>query len=635
MDKQKDHRHRCIAIINGTHLGLLEEPGGSEDMDISVPSVPLHLIHSFYDSFMEIQSSNCVIEPLESNDPNFDGDPIAEVIIPRHHFHRNATNKDGDFSLWQYPCEREAESAAVGNNIEIHVTRDTTETDQRGFYSLYLVKDSIAPLPDTPILKIQSAGYLICEMSNSNGNEQILFLPPHLQEIFSPSKSVSDHKTILSQIIKQCTLVDGIHMFCHSANTLSISRNGGTKRVRFCNVDTEKSVKTTSPKPSLSSLSPSRNAGTGTEKNIEALPENKWQKALRTAVRKRYNRAISLEKKQHQIIQIKKQLNLQSRRILRNTSITPNSTRYHTKHIADRMKIAQIRYRVEPVTGMSNSSSVQLHMEVDIAMDSTHNHGPFLHNLHLSLSPKTKENQSLSVSTKSGVIPTMRVGNCFRISALVTISGISVTSLPTDNTCAQLLLSAFFSYVPGCTGISKKGDIKSIVLSLISIPFESMIFKSNPSLTLNSNVEQRKPTAVFDYRAPCSLSIDVSASISNKILDDWQAITDSFNSKCMLGNRVECRFDRQRVRVELSVFASSPEHRLCLLKGFMGFMPKESQIVETTAGALQRGGSNLVKGILKELTLIQHVSSSGSGGVAELLQTQFENDGLASHLCDV
>ena len=404
--------------------------------------------------------------------------------------------------------------------------------------------------------------------------------------------------------------------------------------MQFCNVDTEKSVKATSPKPSCSSLSPSRNKGMGTEQSFEALPENTWQKILRRAVRKRYNRAISLEKKQHHIIQIKKQLNLQSRRILRNTSIASNSTSFHTKNIADGLKITQIRYRIEPVTGMPNSSSVQLHMEIDIAMDSTHNRGLFLRNLHLSLSPKTKENQSLSVSTQSGVIPTMRVGNCFRITALVAISGSNVSPLPTDNTCAQLLLSVFFSYVPGSNSISKEDTMKSMVLSLISIPFESMIFKSNVSLTLNSNVEQRKPTAIFDYRAPCSLSIDISESISNKIQGDWQAITSSFNSKLMLGNHVECRFDRQRV--ELSVFASSPEQRLCLLKGFMGFMPKESQIVETTAGALQRGGSNLVKGILKELALIQHVSSSGSGRIAELLQTQFENDGLASYfLCDV
>ena len=38
----------------------------------------------------------------------------------------------------------------IGNNI--HVTRDTTETDQRDLYSLYLVKDSIEPLHDKPIL---------------------------------------------------------------------------------------------------------------------------------------------------------------------------------------------------------------------------------------------------------------------------------------------------------------------------------------------------------------------------------------------------------------------------------------------------------------------------------------------------
>jgi hypothetical protein len=53
---------------------------------------------------------------------------------------------------------------AIGNNK--HVTRDTTETDQRDLYSLYLVKDSIEPLHDKPILQIHSAGYLICEMSN-------------------------------------------------------------------------------------------------------------------------------------------------------------------------------------------------------------------------------------------------------------------------------------------------------------------------------------------------------------------------------------------------------------------------------------------------------------------------------------
>ena len=101
MDKQtggNHHRHGCIAIIHGTHLGLLAERDESEDMDMSVPSVPLHLIHSFYDSFMEIQSSNCVIEPLESNDPNFDGDPLAELIIPRRHFHTPSSAPSAPFA---------------------------------------------------------------------------------------------------------------------------------------------------------------------------------------------------------------------------------------------------------------------------------------------------------------------------------------------------------------------------------------------------------------------------------------------------------------------------------------------------------------------------------------------------------
>jgi len=120
-------------VHHGTYLGLLAEPSGSEDTDIPVPSVvPLHLIHSFYDFFMEIQSSNCVIEHLESHDPHFNGDPLAEVIIPRRHFHSMIFKSNASLTLnsnvnqrkptatfdYRTPCSLSIDiSASILNNI--------------------------------------------------------------------------------------------------------------------------------------------------------------------------------------------------------------------------------------------------------------------------------------------------------------------------------------------------------------------------------------------------------------------------------------------------------------------------------------------------------------------------------------
>lgn len=218
------------------------------------------------------------------------------------------------------------------------------------------------------------------------------------------------------------------------------------------------------------------------------------------------------------------------------------------------------------------------------------------------------------------------------------MSGIHVTSLRPDNACEELLLSVFFSHDLG--SISKKEEnMKSMVLGLITIPHKSTILKPHGSMILYPNGQQGSrcgPTAIFDYRMPCSLSIDISACFSNTIQDTWQRIVDSFNMNCTFGNHVDILFDRQTI--VFSIFASSPEHRFFVLQELIRSTPFSAQISWTSSGAVDTNSSMtlLLQGVQKELVILENQASSryelSSGGVRELLRTQFENDRLASHL---
>eukprot|EP00979_Chaetoceros_neogracilis_P012928 scaffold3559_cov284-Chaetoceros_neogracile.AAC.26 len=637
MNTERNNRNGCIAILHGTHLGLLVEPGIDKSDDLSVPSVPLHLVHSFYDSFLDTKSSDCDITTLLPNGQTFDEDSISEMGLSRHNYHSSiTTNKPGDFSAVQYPFYREEEFAVAGIGIEIHVKKDPIEINNRNSYSLYLLKDDSIEPQDTPFLKIHSSGYIICEMKNANGYEQILFLPPHLENDLGPANTLPEQKQRFLQIIQQCVLVDGLHLLCHSSNILSVSGNISSKTVRYCNSDNSNTFESSFINRSCSSSIRATGTDTSVNDSLQEAAEKKWQLCLRLKLRKRFNHCLYLQKKDNHIGQIHKHLNFLSRRILKNTSITSKISNDLTKDIVQGLKLIRMRYTVEPFTGAPNSSSVHLHMEIDIAFDA--GPLPFLHNLHISLSPKTKHNQKLSVSTRSGVIPTMRKGHCFRMMALATMSGINVTSLRPDNACEELLLSVFFSHDLGSIS-KKKENMKSMVLGLITIPHKSTILKPHGSMILFPNGQQGSrcgPTAIFDYRMPCSLSIDISACFSNTIQDTWQRIVDSFNMNCTFGNHVDILFDRQTI--VFSIFASSPEHRFFVLQELIRSTPLSAQISWTSSGAVDANSSMtlLLQGMQKELVILENQASSryelSSGGVRELLRTQFENDRLASHL---
>ena len=341
-------------------------------------------------------------------------------------------------STAQYPFYREEESAVVGIGIEIHVKKDPIDTNTRKSYSLYLLKDHSIESQDTPFLKIHSSGYIICEMKNANSYEKILFLPPRLENDLGPPNSLPEQKRRFLQIIKQCILVDGLHLFCHRSNIVSASGNIGSKTVRYCNSDNNNIFGSSFINRSCSPSTRATDKDTSVNDSLQEAAEKKWQLCLRLKLRKHFNHYLYLQKKYDHIGQIHKHLNFLSRRILKIMSITSKMSDDITKDIVQGLKLIQMRYTIETFTGTPNSSSIHLHMEIDIALDA--GPSPFLHNLHISLSPKTKHNQKLSVSTRSGVIPTMRKGHCFRITALANMSGINFTCLRPDNTYEELLL---------------------------------------------------------------------------------------------------------------------------------------------------------------------------------------------------
>ena len=257
--------------------------------------------------------------------------------------------------------------------------------------------------------------------------------------------------------------------------------------------------------------------------------------------------------------------------------------------------------------------------------------------LHLSFSPASCQDLSSSVTVKSlsGTVPILEPGGCVSIMASVDITSLSwvggtnkkkVKSKnkndPYEDDGFELSLNALWSDASATAGKGIGGK-RGSVLGSLKLPREAMLLPSSlqgyhTSTVLthevdwslqrhgsgsNSATKTLRPSAVFEYRDPRVITIDITEcnGSGDGAVGGLRDLVDSLNSSIMAGsggrNRLElCYFPSRpgagggsamstvSQHPRIIVLAQSSEERIGLVRLVLKNLPDTANIVGTTTG---------------------------------------------------
>ena len=361
--------------------------------------------------------------------------------------------------------------------------------------------------------------------------------------------------------------------------------------------------------------------------------------------------------------------------------------------------MVRLRYGTMPLqnhgeTNLGSSLGIGLNVCVDVACIGGSNRTGAnkeatggLEGLHLSFSPASSHDSvSAKVKSLSGIVPRLEIGDCVSIMASVDITrlnGIYASRKSKDKNGNdedggfELVLGALWSNTSNSTVGEKRGSI----LGTLKLSYEAMLLPSSTqgsytgSFThevdwssqrkggADSTFKTLRPTAVFEYRDPRVITIDVTKS--NNFVDaargSLRDMVGSLNSSIMAGsggrNRLELCYSSspsmsgddkpQNIVSEhprIIVLAQSPEERFGLVRLLLNNLPESAEIVGTAVGGeidfddeQKKIMNALLLCIKKEAKLINShrrstIENMGLGMVGDLTASQVKTDEVASRI---
>ena len=310
-----------------------------------------------------------------------------------------------------------------------------------------------------------------------------------------------------------------------------------------------------------------------------------------------------------------------------------------------------------------------------------------LDGLHLSFSPASSQDSvSAKVKSLSGIVPRLEIGDCVSIMASVDttgLNGIYASRKSKDKNGNdedfgfELVIGALWSNTSNSTVGEKRGSI----LGTLKLSYEAMLLPSSTQGSYTGSFthevdwsSQRKggadstsktlrPTAVFEYRDPRVITIDVTKSnnFADAARGSLRDMVESLNSSIMAGsggrNRLELCYssspsksgdDRPQNIVSehprIIVLAQSPEERFGLVRLLLNNLPESAEIVGTAVGGeidcddeQKKIMNALLLCIKKEAKLINSnrrstIENMGLGMVGDLTASQVKTDEVASRI---
>jgi len=186
-------------------------------------------------------------------------------------------------------------------------------------------------------------------------------------------------------------------------------------------------------------------------------------------------------------------------------------------------------------------------------------------------------------------------------------------------------------------------------MKTIDFPTSDVARRGNPYHSCNpANTASDSPQAIaiYEYRPPMIITIDVSNSISGNIYQEWQDLATSINNACSKitgvgGNRVDVQYENHEIK--LIIMAETPHQRACMVELVLRYLPDGTKIINQSSlgneaeAREQYYAKSLVSAAVMELdTLsrhtVQHAPPLSREGFRDIVAAQNLTDEIASRL---
>lgn len=441
----------------------------------------------------------------------------------------------------------------------------------------------------------------------------------------------------------------------------------------------------------------------GSQETDGAVTQQPWRAKLTKALHSRLEAEERATKRRRLDQEVRRELVRRSRRALEglNASSGDGSTGSLSSSASSGCKPAMVRLRYGTMplqnhgeTSGGSSLGICLNLCVDVAcIGGSNSTGANkkatdgLEGLHLSFSPASSQDSvSVKVKSLSGIVPRLEIGDCVSIMASVDITGLNGIYASRKNKDKndndkdggfELVVIALWSNTCDSTVGEKRGSI----LGTLKLSYEAMLLPSSTQVSFtgnfthevdwslqrkggaNSTFKTLRPTAVFEYRDPRVITIDVTKS--NSFVDaargSLRDMVESLNSSIMAGsggrNRLELCYSSspsmsgddkpQNIISEhprIIILAQSPEERIGLVRLLLNNLPESAEIVGTAVGGeidydeeQKKIMNALLLCIKREAKLINSqrrstIENMGLAMVGDLAASQVKTDEIASRM---
>ena len=372
-----------------------------------------------------------------------------------------------------------------------------------------------------------------------------------------------------------------------------------------------------------------------------------WKDKIKHGLQQRLKYELEQKRKQSDISLIRQQVLKQNRLILRKISLERLGERNEIRskcnnRVGDNiLEIVRIRHdaqfnKNDFSLNHPNCLGVKLHLEIDFLLQNKKNKRPKtfssdnemmngynqLFDLQLACSQNYsyKGLDNIVLKTHSGIAPCLRVGECITIVAAVFVSGIKLTSgLATP---IRFTLNAYYFTRPFKDVLSSMA-IKGIEVGSIIIPIESLLLHQNfinikstshldnfydfVPLYEDKSLSNTKSQAIYEYRKPRILTIDVSHDVGADLVKKWKTEIEKINEKISCESHIYVDYEEETMQLKVTVISASPEHRAIIIELILQYLPKNSKIVESSTESMK--GSSITKSVLaatnREIRLLE------------------------------
>lgn len=513
---------------------------------------------------------------------------------------------------------------------------------------------------------------LIADFTGVGGYEQALILPPVESSLMVEDASLNSsngesvltqRKHMLQTILANSILTDGSTAFLPQNAEVNISTGPMNSTIfKMSPVNREVVSRSCSKQNAVESQSNDVNMDVDNKSRDDQAKRNDnltkddassnlvppkdpaWLEAIEQTIESRLAKQVAKENQLERTSQVRSDLIHKGRETIH------KAARLHCSggsiDTSNDPQMLRLRYGARPRTFSheQHGLSAVIDMEVDIYLPSKH-HAEELYDFHVSCTPASRDEENMdNIRTQSGIVPVLQNGNCVTM-----IASISLNDLDCDDQSNSKSSSTLDFNIQGLW-LDNFQKRQGSVLCTLRLLVNDVLFAPVSSATRSGHCIQHEidftstndetntstisPSAVFDYRYPRTLNIDVSGSIGLQGGKIWKDIVSKLNSQIGMGSYIDLYFIKGEPTLKLVIFASNPAEQTAITTLVLQNLPENTKLFEQHPNEVKNVKALLVS-LQKEAETFQKHRAMSKGAVTgemrkEMSSLQASSDGIAS-----